>query len=250
MLQVGADEQSLASVNYLKGRVLLAEDGEDNQNLIATHLRKAGVEVVIAVNGRQAVEQVKLHTFDLVLMDMQMPEMDGYSATRTLRQLGHMLPIIALTANAMAEDRVKCLDAGCSEYLSKPISGARSCCERRRNFSSRARHRRPLNWLPGCHSLPSRRKCPTAGRCIACPARVSTMRSEFSEEPSVKKLLEKFVDRLPEGVNTMACLIQQHDLAGLRQALHQLKGAGGGYGFPHHRSRRHGRGAHQGRGRP
>src|SRR5207237_826275 len=81
-------------------------------------------EVAIAVNGRQAVDQVKAQEFDLVLMDMQMPEMDGYSATRTLRQLGYELPIIALTANAMAEDRVRCLDAGCTEYLSKPISRA------------------------------------------------------------------------------------------------------------------------------
>ena len=79
-LTVGADEQFIDNVHALSGRVLLAEDGEDNQNLIAGHLRKVGVNVVIAENGRQAVEQVKTHAFDLVLMDMQMPEMDAAAA--------------------------------------------------------------------------------------------------------------------------------------------------------------------------
>ena len=80
-LTVGADQQFVDNIRVLSGRVLLAEDGEDNQALISTHLRKVGLDVVIASNGREAVEQVSAHAFDLVLMDMQMPEMDGYSAT-------------------------------------------------------------------------------------------------------------------------------------------------------------------------
>lgn len=112
--------------------VLLAEDGKDNQRLINHHLTKAGATVTIVDNGQQAIQALSVNgkidgplianpPYDLLLTDMQMPEMDGYTAVRRLRLLGSTLPIIALTANAMREDADKCLAAGCDAYASKPI---------------------------------------------------------------------------------------------------------------------------------
>lgn len=107
-------------------RLLLAEDGLDNQRLISFLMRKLGAAVELADNGRSAVEQAAeaaaaSRPFDVILMDMHMPEMDGYTATRTLRAGGYTHPIVALTAAAMEGDERRCLDAGCDAYTTKPI---------------------------------------------------------------------------------------------------------------------------------
>ena len=125
-----APARRAAPARMLTGRILLAEDGRDNQFLIAYHLRKAGAEVDIAANGRIALELLghaaaEGRPYELLLTDIQMPEMDGYTLARSLRESGSALAIVALTAHAMAEDRQKCLDAGCDDYAVKPIDKAR-----------------------------------------------------------------------------------------------------------------------------
>ena len=114
----------------LKGyRILLAEDNPTNQTLIVGILKKTGAEVTSADDGKIALDLVlsareKGKHFDLILMDMQMPTMDGYQATNQLRKSGYTGPIIALTAHAMDGDRDKCINVGCDDFVSKPINRA------------------------------------------------------------------------------------------------------------------------------
>ncbi|MCA8960545.1 MAG: response regulator [Planctomycetes bacterium] len=138
-------ESIAATRNTLAGRILVAEDGLDNQRLLRHFLEQAGAEVQIAENGRVAVESVLSaqrtgQPFDLILMDMQMPTLDGYGATGIIRQAGIDQPIIAVTAHAMVGDRDKCLAAGCDEYLTKPIHRDQLLAICRRMMTEKAAH--------------------------------------------------------------------------------------------------------------
>ena len=139
----------------LNCRILLAEDGPDNQRLIAFLLHKAGAQVTVVEDGQEALDLVLQYqetdgSFDLILMDMQMPVMDGYEATRKLRENGYRGPILALTAHAMKEDRQRCLDAGCDEYLAKPVD--RQALLEQVSKSVAAGHRSKDSLGPGCLS--------------------------------------------------------------------------------------------------
>jgi len=104
------------------GRVLVVEDNAANQALARLLLERVGVQVDVAADGLQGVEKATTESFDLILMDMQMPVMSGYEATTELRRRGVDVPIVAVTAHALAKDRAKCLEAGCTDYCPKPLS--------------------------------------------------------------------------------------------------------------------------------
>jgi CheY-like chemotaxis protein len=104
-------------------RILLVEDNEMNRDMLSRRLVRKGYEVEMAVDGRQGVDMARSGSYDLILMDMSLPEIDGWEATRQLRASSEtaMTPIIALTAHAMAGDREKAMEAGCNDYDVKPV---------------------------------------------------------------------------------------------------------------------------------
>jgi CheY-like chemotaxis protein/HPt (histidine-containing phosphotransfer) domain-containing protein len=193
----------------------LAEDGPDNQQIISLFLRRVGIEVVLAEDGRVALERALTEPLDLILMDMQMPELDGYAATRELRGRGCRLPIIALTASTTAQDEADCLAAGCTAHLAKPI------------------HRSSLVAAVAAFLAPGRAVETADTQPILRPAPVDRerLRSAFAADPTMHEALAEFVGTLPERVARMRRLLSTGQLSVLQRVVHQLKGAGGGFGF-------------------
>ncbi|UCV12608.1 PAS domain S-box protein [Dechloromonas denitrificans] len=118
------DADQILADHFRQSRILLAEDNPINQEVALDLLRSVGLQADLAVNGAEAVEMVGKNDYDLILMDMQMPVMDGITATRHIRQLpvGHRIPILAMTANAFDDDRNTCLAAGMNDHIPKPVN--------------------------------------------------------------------------------------------------------------------------------
>lgn len=113
---------ALPAPNLSSRHILVAEDSTDNQILIRHYLHSTGADVIFAANGQEALNESEKKSFDLVLMDLQMPIMDGYEATRSLRNAGFEKPIVAVTAHALREEKEKALQNGFDGYLTKPLT--------------------------------------------------------------------------------------------------------------------------------
>jgi len=198
-------------------RILLAEDSLDNQELLRTMLGNVGAEVEVVENGRLAVAQAQAGAFDLLLMDMNMPEMDGYEATERLRDRGYQGPILALTANAMSGDCERCLAAGCNAHLAKPI-------DRRQLIETVAQY-------AGSKTSPSDAGAACPGPAVSCN-RSAGIASQFADDPQLADILPRFVERLPSQLDALCEALAEERLADAERLAHRIKGAGGSYGYP------------------
>ena len=223
------------------GRILLAEDGEDNRRLITYHLARAGADVSVAANGRIALEMILAaqqagQPFDLLVTDMQMPVMDGYTLARTLRKRNVTIPIIALTAHAMAMDRTKCIDAGCSDYATKPIDRARLiavCAAWMRTQGAAA--------TPGAAASTATPPHVDARAVVTRDVQsldhdrathdTTILLSDLADDPDMAELVQMFLLQLEDRAVAFERLRQPLDRAVLASKAHQLKGAAGGYGY-------------------
>ncbi len=198
----------------LAGRVLVAEDAKDNQRLISFILRRCGLDVEIADNGALAVVAIESAIaantpFDLVLMDMNMPEMDGFAATRAIREMNLSVPVVALTARAIDGDRERCIAAGCNEYLSKPV-------DRRALIKLLSR------LLPASAST-------TGSTSAATPE--SRIVSRLADDQMMCEILRQYIAEMPNTVTRLVTSLAVNDLKAVHAVMHELKGSAGGYGF-------------------
>jgi CheY-like chemotaxis protein/HPt (histidine-containing phosphotransfer) domain-containing protein len=186
----------------IEGDILLADDHADNRDLISHILRQLGVRVFTAENGQQAFERAQGRDFDLILMDMQMPVLDGLNATRLLRMSGFDGPIVALTANTTLEDRQAALEAGCNDFLTKPIDQQRLRDTLGRYLSHCDRPRAPVpKW------------------------------SAIQDMPGYEELRQRFLRELPGSLAAMRAARACGDLSKVATLSHQLKGVGSNFGL-------------------
>ncbi len=202
-----------ADVPVLTGlRVLLVDDGDSNRKLISLILKRAGAELVEASDGQQACDlALGDRTFDVILLDMQMPIMDGYTAAGKMREAGLSTPIIALTAHAMKGDREQCLDAGCSDYLTKPVSAEELLTRMERIYTEQTvetgtASARSLDATPIPSSLPV-------------------------DDPDFAEIVIDFIPVLQREVTRLANAVRERDPVEALTASHWIKGAAGTAGF-------------------
>lgn len=195
-------------------RVLLAEDNLVNQKLAVGVLSRQGHEVTVASDGRKAVDLWQAETFDVVLMDVQMPELDGFEATAEIRRreadTNAHIPIIAMTAHAMKGDRERCLASGMDEYLSKPI--------RLRDITEML--------AKMCGNETARNQCkPEQAASVATINWADALESVGDDEELLFEVAATFIDDLPRIHKRLEAAVAESNAEELRQAAHSLKGA-------------------------
>ncbi|TWT48194.1 Sensory/regulatory protein RpfC [Rubripirellula amarantea] len=215
----GADEEHLA-INLPNMRVLLVDDGEENRQLMSLILEEAGTAYDTAENGLQAVELATETEYDVILMDMQMPIMDGYTATRTLRSQGYTKPIVALTAHAMQQSEQECRDAGCSGFMTKPIDFDKLITT--------------LAEIAGIEVAIAKKPEPLAIEAV------SKTRSDEQgpvrttlpiQKERFRTIVEQFIGTLEKRCDEIRDLVDQKDAEKIAELAHSLTGAAGNCGL-------------------
>lgn len=205
-----AISDDLKDMPLLSGRILLAEDTSTIRDLFRIYIKNIGAELTMVENGKLAVERARNETFDVILMDMQMPVMGGVEAVRILRKEGNHARIFALTANAMKEDRDRCFAAGYDDFLTKPIQQSELYAKLAGVLPSKV--------------LSSRHK---EGESLV-PIRSAVL----DNEPDMKDIVVRFIQSLPATINEMRQVLVEENWDELKEIIHQLIGTSGGIGYP------------------
>jgi CheY-like chemotaxis protein/HPt (histidine-containing phosphotransfer) domain-containing protein len=188
-----------ASASRLAGkRVLIAEDSHAQQRILSFLLGNAGMTTTLVDNGQEAIDRATREPFDAILLDMQMPQVDGYEAAARLRRQGYRGPILALTADTLGGDEQRCLQAGCDGYLAKPVQ--------------------PAELLGLLMRL-----------LAACDTAVATPTT--ADEVSFQDLLREYVGGLSERMQTVRASLAAEDRSTLAHLAHKMRGAAAMYGF-------------------
>lgn len=208
---------------FLPKRVLVVDDGTENRQLVRILLEEVGLHVSEAENGQQALDRIAAEPFDLVLMDMQMPVMDGPTATRLLRDQGAVLPIIALTANAMKGFEKELDAAGFSGYQTKPIDVDVLLADLAARLDGRA-----VEAMTAAPEVPE-----TAIIAVPAPDAPTepVLISRLAGHAKLGRIVARFVAQLPARLAQMHTALQDADWGELASQAHWLKGAGGSMGF-------------------
>jgi len=208
--------------NRVRLRILLVEDNEVNRKLALKLLQKRGHSIGIAENGLQALEVLQKEHFDLILMDMQMPEMSGFEAAAAIREneqsTGEHIPIVAMTAHAMKGDREECLAAGMDDYISKPI-------EARKLFETIERYLpQPIGGVDGAAKYDAGQD---SGQVLDKEGALARL---DGDEDLFNEILDLFIEDVPERINDIYSALEADDAGLVERVAHASKGAASNVG--------------------
>ena len=237
LIPLARDEaERLINTRHHGRRVLVAEDNEINQEVALDLLGAAGLQATLAVNGEIALKLASEYDYDLILMDMQMPVMDGLAATRAIRRLpkGQRVPILAMTANAFAEDRQRCLDAGMNDHIAKPVN-------------PESLYTALIKWLPKNAVMPPAPATPEAKPATSMPTSPESLFEHLRRNPdfdidfglhtvrgrpaSYQRLLRSFAENHLGDAAQLRALANDDQFAEVARIAHNLKGVGGTLGL-------------------
>jgi PAS domain S-box-containing protein len=190
---------------HISGRVLFADDALDNRRLVDHLLKKAGAEPILVEDGQQAIDAALKDQFDLILLDVQMPNVDGLTAARALRKAGIRTPIVSLSAGAMTSDVLKAIEAGCSMHLAKPFTRESFYQMLQKFLSSNAPTELPTSII---------------------------LSRKLSDDAEMNELLLEFIDTLTPRVHDLRAAWQRNDWKVVEALAHKLRGSAGLYGYP------------------
>jgi len=231
-IEAGKDQVRQAKYS---GRILVAEDARTNQVLIKSLLKRLGLQVNIAEDGNEALQQALTEQYDLIFMDIEMPNMNGYEATKAIRKEGLKTPIIALTAYAMKGDDDKCFAAGCDEYISKPIENEKLLQILNKYLSEENRDIQRIDSVKSdveqlnqlCSETESSDSAPTEPtdeQYGEFPVDFAIIKKIYDDEDVLKETVKIFLEDAPQTIELLAEAIEAKDSKNVKMYAHKLKG--------------------------